>query len=134
MILVSACLLGLCTRYDGRRLDIPEQVKNLLEQGEVLIPVCPEQLGGLATPRGKNYLHWEGTRPYVINEEGKGVTAEFQRGAEETLRLVGLLGLTRALFKSRSPSCGEDGVVTRFLRKANVKVEVIEASKTPASE
>lgn len=130
MILVSACLLGLGCRYDAHRIEIPSRIKNLLQSSELIIPVCPEQLGGLPTPRPKSYLRWEGSRPCVINEEGKGVAAEFISGAEETLRIAELFGVTKAIFKSRSPSCGEDGVTTVMLRKAKVEVEVIEASKT----
>ena len=99
-ILVSACLLGVNCRYsgDGKRIDGIEQ---LMERAE-LIPVCPEILGGLPTPRPP--AERMGAR--VMNCEGADVTAAFVRGAEETLRLVELFGARFALLKERSPSCG----------------------------
>lgn len=127
MILVSACLVGVRCRYDGERLEVPEEARKAQERGECLLPVCPEQLGGLPTPRPKNYITWKGDNPCVVNEEGREVTIQFLKGAEETLRIARLLGIKRALFKSRSPSCGEDGITTRFLRKHGIEVEVIDA-------
>ena len=127
MILVSACLVGVRCRYDGERREVCEEIRNLLESGECLVPVCPEQLGGLPTPRPKNDLTWRRAKPTVINEEGRDVTPEFLSGAEETLRIARLTGAKHAIFKSRSPSCGEDGITTRFLRKEGIEVEVIDA-------
>ncbi len=127
MILVSACLVGVRCRYDGERLEVPEEARKAQERGECLLPVCPEQLGGLPTPRPKNDLTWRRAKPTVIDEEGRDVTPEFLSGAEETLRIARLLGAKRAIFKSRSPSCGEDGITTRFLRKQGIEVEVIDA-------
>lgn len=127
MILVSACLLGVRCRYDGIRREIPQKIQKLLDEGESLVPVCPEQLGGLPTPRPKNHLTWEGGKPTVINEESRNVTSAFVKGAEETLRIARLIGAERALFKSRSPSCGQEGVTTRFLQKEGIEVTVINA-------
>ena len=99
-LLVSACLLGAKCRYDGRdnRLD---QAARLLEL-HTCVPVCPEQLGGLSTPR----VPAERRGDRVIDQEGRDVTAAFQRGAEETVRLARLCGCQAALLKERSPSCG----------------------------
>lgn len=65
----------------------------------------------------------------MIDEEGRDVTPEFLSGAEETLRIARLLGVKRAIFKSRSPSCGEEGVATKLLLKEGIEVEVINAEK-----
>lgn len=127
MILVSACLVGVRCRYDGAKREIPAKIGKLGDRGKCLIPVCPEQLGGLPTPRPKNDLTWRRAKPTVINEEGRDVTPEFLSGAEETLRIARLTGAKHAIFKSRSPSCGEDGITTRFLRKQGIEVEVIDA-------
>ena len=99
-ILVSACLLGVNCRYsgDGKRL---EGIDQLMERAE-LIPVCPELLGGLPTPR----LPAERRGDRVMNRGGMDVTAAFRRGAEETLRLAELFDTRLALLKERSPSCG----------------------------
>ena len=103
-ILVSACLLGLCCRYDGKS-KANERVLRLAEKHE-LIPVCPEQLGGLPTPRPPAEIR-DGR---VINCLGQDVTAQYEKGAAETLRLYGLLHCDCALLKARSPSCGSETV------------------------
>jgi len=127
VILVSACLVGVRCRYDGGKREIPPKIRKLVDRRKCLIPVCPEQLGGLPTPRPKNCTTWKGDNPCVVNEEGREVTIQFLKGAEETLRIAKLTGAKHAIFKSRSPSCGEDGITTRFLRKQGIEVEVIDA-------
>ena len=99
-ILVSACLLGVCCRYDGQSKACPAMLE-LLKDHE-LIPVCPEQLGGLPTPRPPAEI--QGSK--VINREGVDLTAQYQKGAAETLRLFALLKADLAILKARSPSCG----------------------------
>lgn len=132
-VLVSACLLGVNCRYNG----IPkenEAVKELLEREDIsLIPVCPEQLGGLPTPRTPS----ERRGSFVVSSEGEDRTAAFAKGAEETLRIAKLYGCEAALLKERSPSCGNkevydgtfsgtvvlgEGVTAELLRKNGVKV------------
>ncbi|WP_235839223.1 DUF523 domain-containing protein [Clostridium sp. Marseille-P2415] len=108
-ILVSACLLGVNCRYDGRN-GRNEDVLGLMETYN-LIPVCPEQLGGLETPRepaerlAQNEEDGQ-EKIRVVNQAGKDVTACFMRGAEETLKIARLYGCKRAILKERSPSCG----------------------------
>ena len=99
-ILVSACLLGVNCRYNGERKKL-EGIERLMERAE-LIPVCPEILGGLPTPRPPA----ERVGERVMNREGADVTEAYQRGAQETLRLAELFGAKVALLKERSPSCG----------------------------
>ena len=99
-ILVSACLLGCPCRYDGAVKADP-RVLSLMER-HTLIPVCPEQLGGLPTPR----LPSERREGGVFDRGGKDVTAQYRQGAEEVLRLARLYGCTHAVLKERSPSCG----------------------------
>lgn len=99
-LLVSGCLLGLCCRYDGASKAHPE-VLNLKEKHE-LVPVCPEQLGGLSTPRPPSER--QGDR--VVARSGADVTEQYRRGAEEALRLCRLLDCDAAVLKERSPSCG----------------------------
>ncbi len=100
-ILVSACLLGCSCRYDGKS-KMNEQVL-ALKSCHTLIPVCPEQLGGLSTPRLPAEI--QGNR--VIRKDGADVTAEYLKGAREALRLYDLLSCDCALLKARSPSCGK---------------------------
>lgn len=99
-ILVSACLLGANCKYSGGNNLCPE-LEGLKERYQ-LIPICPEQLGGLPTPRPP--AECQGDR--VINKEGRDVTDEFQKGAEEALKLGQYFGCNKAILKSRSPSCG----------------------------
>lgn len=100
MILVSACLAGLHCRYDGEEKS-NETVIRLVQEGKAL-PVCPEQLGGLTTPR----LPCEIINGRVIRKDGTDVTAEFARGARECLALAELTGAKFAILKAKSPSCG----------------------------
>ena len=100
MILVSACLLGCACRYDGASKPHP-LAQRLAERG-LAVPVCPEQLGGLPTPRAPS----EQRNGQVISAAGADVTAQYRRGAEEALRLARLYGCTAAVLKERSPSCG----------------------------
>ena len=99
-ILVSACLLGLPVRYDGKSKPC-ERVISLLKR-HTLIPVCPEQLGGLPTPRPRAEIR-DGK---VLNERGEDVTEHFERGARITLDIAKMLNVDLVIFKSRSPSCG----------------------------
>ncbi|MDO5348551.1 MAG: DUF523 domain-containing protein [Lachnospiraceae bacterium] len=110
-ILVSACLLGVCCRYNGEG-ELDPQVAALMKEHQ-LIPVCPEILGGLPTPR----VPAERLGNQVITRENQDVTEAYTRGAAETLKLAKLYGCTRAILKERSPSCGSgriyDGTFSR---------------------
>jgi uncharacterized protein YbbK (DUF523 family) len=99
-ILVSACLLGLACKYSG--IGNPDPRVMALTDNHEVIPVCPEQLGGLPTPRPAA----ERSNGRIINRKGADVTAEFIKGAEETLKLARLFHCDTAILKSRSPSCG----------------------------
>lgn len=99
-ILISACLLGVPCRYDGTST-ADKRILSLAEMHH-LVPVCPEQLGGLPTPRPPAERH--DTR--VLTRDERDVTAAFARGAEETLRLAKLFSCRIAILKSNSPSCG----------------------------
>ena len=101
MIAVSACLAGYRCRYDGEAKENTEIVA-LVKSGKA-IPICPEVLGGMPTPRSPSERMPDGS---LCNIHGEDVTAFFKKGAEETLRICQLYGVTYALLKSRSPSCG----------------------------
>ena len=130
-ILVSACLLGVCCRYDGQAK--PHEGALSLLGRHTLIPVCPEIYGGLAPPRPAA----ERVGERVLTAQGGDVTAQYRRGAEETLRLGRLYGCEAALLKERSPSCGSgvihngrfdggltpgDGVTAALLRANGIAV------------
>lgn len=99
-ILISACLLGVTCRYDAKSVEHKE-LRELMNQHN-LIPVCPEQLGGLATPRDPA----ERINDRIMTCNKTDVTRQYTQGANEALRLAKLYGCTLAILKERSPSCG----------------------------
>lgn len=99
-LIISACLIGCRTRYNGKTSELPELEE--LKKKYHLIPVCPEQLGGLSTPRDP--AEQRGDR--VVTAKGGDVTEAFEKGAEEVLRLAKMFDCDTALLKERSPSCG----------------------------
>ena len=139
-ILVSACLLGLPTRYDGQHKHNEPVRQHLKEKGHQPIPVCPEQLAGLPTPRppcwfdtgdGEGVLAGQGR---LLRCDGTEMNDFFIRGAETTLEIARLTGCQTALFKEGSPSCGVEriyrkqksvagqGVATALLRRNGLRV------------
>ena len=99
-VLVSACLMGFRCRYDGdtQRLTCLDA----LRERHVLIPVCPEVMGGLPTPREPSEIR-DGR---VVSRDGRDVTEAFRRGAREAEKIARTCGCGCALLKERSPSCG----------------------------
>lgn len=131
MKIVSACLAGLKCRYNGSSKS-NDKVVELVEQGEA-IPLCPEQLGGLPTPRSPAEIK----NGKVISKTGEDLTGNFTMGAGEALKIAKLVNCKEAILKSKSPSCGcgkihdgafqdklidGDGIFTRLLKKNNIKV------------
>lgn len=129
--LCSACLLGVMCRYDGKSK--PDKKVLKLAKKEILIPICPEQLGGLPTPREKS----ERLNGKVLTESGKDITENFERGAKEALRIAQFFEIKEAILNSESPSCGSgkihdgtfsgkiikgDGVTTELLKKNGIRV------------
>lgn len=107
--IVSACLAGASCRYNGRHAR-HEAVTHLLRDGKAL-PLCPEQLGGLATPRAKAELHRGDGRDViagtasVVDVSGADVTDSYLKGAVELVRLARACGARKAVLRDRSPSC-----------------------------
>ena len=112
-VLVSACLLGIQCRYDGSS-NIHRPILKI--PGIVLIPICPEQLGGLATPRpGAHLVGGDGQgvvngKAQVITEQGQDVTAAFLLGASQACKIAQILRAGYAILKERSPSCGTHAI------------------------
>ena len=130
-LLISACLLGVPCRYDGKSKPAAS-IERLREKYE-LIPICPEQLGGLPTPRNPS----ERIGGRVVMADGTDVTAQYQKGARAALELCLREGCVAAVLKERSPSCGSgeiydgtftrslvagDGVTAELLKKNGIKV------------
>ena len=134
MMIVSACLAGFPCRYDGKARPC-EQVVELVRAGKA-IPVCPEQLGGLPTPRTSCEIR-DGR---VVDADGRDRTEVFERGARAVLQIAQTYGATEALLQSRSPSCGSgriydgsftktltagDGVTARLLKENGIQVTAL---------
>jgi len=141
MKLCSACLLGIKCRYNGKGK--PNKKLVALAKKELLIPVCPEQLGGQPTPRsnaeikngsGKDVLRG---RAKVSEDNGQDVTKYFINGAKEVLKIAELYNIKTAILKQRSPSCGSgkiydgtfsknlisgDGVTASLLKQKGIKI------------
>lgn len=130
-IICSACLLGIPCRYDGKSKPDKKVLKLLIR--EVLIPVCPEQLGGMPTPREAA----EQNGKKVITYSGKDVTQYFEKGAKEVLKIAKIFDIKEAILKQRSPSCGNgqiydgtfskriikgNGFTTRLLKKNGIRI------------
>lgn len=130
-ILVSGCLLGISCRYNGTGKPSKELLEYMKEYQ--FIPVCPEQLGGLTTPR----LPAEKNGDKVILKDGRDVTDEFMNGAMETLKIAQMYDCKLAILKERSPSCGfgkiydgtftgniinGEGVTAKLLSENGIKV------------
>lgn len=130
-ILVSACLLGIGCRYDGKHKACEEVLR--LREKYNLIPVCPEIFGGLPTPRTPS----ERVGERVMMKDGKDVTENYERGAREAYELCKIYGIKTALLKAKSPSCGKgeiydgsftgtltkrDGVCAEYLMKMGIRV------------
>ena len=116
-LLISACLLGVACRYDGQSKPI-ECIERLKERYN-LIPVCPEILGGLPTPRIPSERRTNG----VFNANGQDVTQFYEKGAFEVVRIAKMLECKYALLKEKSPACGcgkiYDGSFTKVLTDGN---------------
>ena len=130
-LLISACLCGQNTKYSGGN----NALKNLelLEQKFILVPICPEVMGGLSTPRDPS----EQKDNKVFSNKGKEVTKEFELGAYTALKIAKENGVTLALLKESSPSCGShliydgsfsgtkiagEGVAAKLLRENHIKI------------
>lgn len=116
-ILVSQCLLGCCCRYKGDHCQNDQIIS--LAKHHILIPVCPEQMGGLPTPRNPSEI--VGNK--VVSCQGKDVTSSYHLGAKMALYIAKLNHIDIAIMKIKSPSCGKgiiyDGTFTGHLKEGN---------------
>ena len=133
MIIVSACLAGINCNYHGTNSEDASVVR-LVREGKA-IPVCPEQLGGLSTPRPPAELK----NDRVVTIDGNDVTGAFLAGASEILKICQKYNCAEAILKSNSPSCGcgkirdgnfngtlidGDGITARLLKEHGIEVSV----------
>jgi uncharacterized protein YbbK (DUF523 family) len=140
MILISACLVGLNTRYDGANCG-EERFKKLFSERKAF-PICPEHMGGLLSPRepveligGDGDAVLRGEAKAIGKESGKDYTDDFISGAEETLNLIRTHKIESVILKDGSPSCGSTyikrggervkgmGITAALLIRAGITVE-----------
>lgn len=145
--LVSACLLGRTCRYDGEHNADSALLGELASRGERAVPFCPEESGGLGTPRPPAWIESSGAEAVldgsdrVVTHDGRDVTAEFLEGARGALAACRETGAGRAYLKERSPSCGAcsthvagelvegPGVTAALLRREGIEVEGVEGRR-----
>jgi len=136
MYLISACLVGVNCRYNGKNA-LDERLVELIESGKA-IAVCPEVLGDLPIPREPCEIIKTGDKTQkVISESGKDYTKNYLKGAAKTLEICKIIGIEKAILQSRSPSCGYgkiydgtfkgkliegNGVTAELLDKNGIKV------------
>lgn len=140
-VVISACLLGVRCRYDGGDSRSETAIKQ--KETSELIPVCPEEAGGLSTPRppaeivggdGSDVLDGKAK---VMTADGTDVTEAYLKGAHHALQVAQSHGATQMILKARSPSCGcgdiydgtfsrtltsGDGVTTALLKRHGITV------------
>ncbi len=141
-VLVSACLLGVRCNHVGKASH--SQAVSELSSDHRLVPICPEVVGGLPTPRPPAELHPDGS---VRSEGGEDLTDAYRRGAAAAVALAGAIDAEEAVLKARSPSCGchevydgtftrtrvpGEGVTARALREAGLRVRSEEDLAGPA--
>lgn len=135
MIIISACLCGCNCKYNGKNNE-NEQCVNLFKKGKAVL-VCPEQLGGMTTPRPPSEIKKVEGKKYVFTNENKDVTSNFKKGAKEALNIAKLVNAKVAILKNGSPSCGStliyngnfenkkikgEGFTAKMLRENGIKV------------
>lgn len=141
MLVVSACLAGICCRYDGQAKTDP-QIQRLVIEGKAL-PVCPEAMAGLGIPREPTELTGNAgmalaQKAQAITKSGIDVTAAFLRGAQRAVQICRIKGITKAILKDGSPSCGSNwiydgsftgvkcagmGIFAKLLQQEGISVE-----------
>lgn len=130
-ILVSACLLGINCKYNGKNNKNNKVIEYIKDK--YVIPICPEDFGGLSTPRIPSEIN----NNKVINKDGINVTDNFNNGAYKVLEIAKSLNIKKAILKQKSPSCGcgkiydgtfknniinGDGITTKLLKENNIEV------------
>ncbi len=146
-VLVSACLLGAECRYDGRANTDNALARELAAHGFEAVPFCPEEHGGLGTPRPPAWIEHTSAaevldgRDRVVTDAGVDVTTQFKAGAQGALDVCRAHGIRRAFLKERSPSCGTcnthaanrlirgPGVTTELLQRNGIEVVPVEGRR-----
>ncbi len=127
-VLISACFLGIPCRWHGRRAKPRDKLIARLKRRYILVPVCPEQLGGFSTPRSGAYLKGTGAQVldgglrFIDEQTGEDLTGRSVSGSAYVLEIAQIIGAQRAYLKGGSPCCDHDGITGELLRRAGIKV------------
>lgn len=122
LYLVSACLAGINCRYDGQNTRF-EEIEKLVKAGKA-IAICPELIAGLNIPRDScEIIITDDGKKKVMSKDNKDFTEAYRNGAQKTLDIARTIGITTAVLKARSPSCGcgqiYDGNFNKTLIRGN---------------
>lgn len=124
-MVISACLCGCNCKYSGGNNE-NEQCVKLFKEGKAVL-ICPEQLGGMTTPRLPAEISKRDKKIFVINKAGENVTEFFEKGAEESLKIAKLVNAKIAILKEGSPSCGSNYIYDGEFSKNKIKGEGLTA-------
>lgn len=124
-ILISACLLGVDCKYNGSNNKLDDEIIHSLREKYNLIPVCPEIMGGMPTPRNPIEI----SDGKVFDYDGEEFTKEFEKGSDEVLKLAKLYDATIAILKENSPSCGSNYIYDGTFNHQKIKGMGIAAHK-----
>ena len=124
-VLISACLLGVDCKYNGSNNKLDDKIIHSLKEKYNLIPVCPEIMGGMPTPRNPVEI----SDGKVFYYDGEEFTKEFEKGSEEVVKLAKLYDATIAILKENSPSCGSNYIYDGTFNHQKIKGMGIAAHK-----
>lgn len=124
-VLISACLLGVDCKYNGSNNKLDDEIIHSLKEKYNLIPVCPEIMGGMPTPRNPVEI----SDGKVFDYDGEEFTKEFEKGSEEVVKLAKLYDATIAILKENSPSCGSNYIYDGTFNHQKIKGKGIAAHK-----
>lgn len=124
-VLISACLLGVDCKYNGSNNKLDDEIIHSLKEKYNLIPVCPEIMGGMPTPRNPVEI----SDGKVFDYDGEEFTKEFEKGSEEVVKLAKLYDATIAILKENSPSCGSNYIYDGTFNHKKIKGMGIAAHK-----
>ncbi len=127
-VLISACFLGIPCRWHGRRAKRRDDLIERLMKKFVLVPVCPEQLGGFPTPRSGAYLNGTGAQVldgelrFIDERTGEDLTEGCVNGSKYVLEIAQIIGAHWAYLKRGSPCCDAGGITGELLNRSGIQV------------
>ncbi len=127
-VLISACFLGIPCRWHGQRAKRRDDLIERLKKKFVLVPVCPEQMGGFPTPRSGAYLKGTGAQVldgglrFIDERTGEDLTERCVNGSKYVLEIAIIIGASWAYLKRGSPCCDHAGITGELLSRGGIQV------------